>query len=233
MKLSKAIVMLQGVIVQAHYTFPESILNGVTSAEWETIRETENHYSHSPVQDVTSANMTCYELNPGTGAPEIASLTAGSTFTFTVDSSISHPGPLQFYMAKAPSGKTAATFDGKGAVWFKIYQDGPNGLGTSSITWPSSGKTQVSVTVPKCIANGDYLLRVEHIALHSASTVGGAQLYIACAQLTVTGGTGTLKTGNLVSFPGAYSATDPGILFQLYWPIPTSYVNPGPAPVSC
>ncbi len=69
--------------------------------------------------------------------------------------------------------------------------------------------------------------------LHSASTVGGAQLYIACAQLTVTGGTGTLNTaGKLVSFPGAYSPTDPEILFQFYWPVPTSYVNPGLAVVS-
>jgi hypothetical protein len=91
----------------------------------------------------------------------------------------------------------------------------------------------VSVQIPRCIANGDYLLRVEHIALHSASSVGGAQLYLACAQLTVSGGTGTLNTGSLVSFPGAYKATDPGILFQLYWPVPTSYVNPGPAPVKC
>jgi hypothetical protein len=91
----------------------------------------------------------------------------------------------------------------------------------------------VSVTLPSCLANGDYLLRVEHIALHSASTVGGAQFYLSCAQLTVTGGTGTLNTGSLVAFPGAYSATDPGILFQLYWPIPTSYTNPGPAPVKC
>ncbi|KAJ9161089.1 Glycoside hydrolase family 61 protein [Coniochaeta hoffmannii] len=231
MKLNTALVILQAVATQAHYTFPKSVLSGTTSAEWENIRETENHFSHGPVQDVTSSAMTCYELSPGTGAPKVSSVTAGSTFTFAVDPSIQHPGPLQFYMAKVPSGKTAATFDGKGAVWFKIYQDGPSGLGTSSITWPSSGKTQVSVTIPKCIANGDYLLRVEHIALHSAATVGGAQLYIACAQLTVTGGTGTLKTGNLVSFPGAYSATDPGILFQLYWPTPTSYTNPGP--VSC
>lgn len=83
--------------------------------------------------------MTCYELNPGTGAPEIVSVTAGSQFTFTVDPDISHPGPLSFWMAKAPSGQTAATFDGKGNVWFKIDQDGPNGLGTDSITWPSEG----------------------------------------------------------------------------------------------
>ena len=87
--------------------------------------------------------------------------------------------------------------------------------------------------IPRCVANGDYLLRVEHIALHSAASVGGAQLYISCAQITVTGGTGTINTGSLVSFPGAYKATDPGIQFQLYYPVPTSYVNPGPPVVKC
>ncbi len=226
----------------------------MTSAEWETIRITTNYQSHGPVQDVTSAAMTCYQRDVGTGAAKIVSVKAGGSVSFTVDTSIGHPGPLHFYMAKVPSGQTAATFDGKGAVWFKIYQDGPSGLGTSSITWPSSGsspippynnraltkpppptgKTTVTAQLPACLANGDYLLRVEHIALHSASSVGGAQLYIGCAQLTVTGGSGTINTaGKLVSFPGAYSATDPGILFQLYWPVPTSYVNPGPAVVSC
>jgi hypothetical protein len=83
------------------------------------------------------------------------------------------------------------------------------------------------------VADGEYLLRVEHIALHGAGSVGGAQLYISCAQISVSGGSGSLNTGALASFPGAYSATDPGILFQLYWPTPTSYVNPGPPVVSC
>ncbi|KAL1869094.1 hypothetical protein VTK73DRAFT_3372 [Phialemonium thermophilum] len=233
MKWSKSLLLLAASAAEAHYTFPQSVLNGVTSAEWENIRETENHYSHGPVQDVTSPSMTCYELNPGTGAPTIAAVKAGENFTFTVDPDISHPGPISFWLARAPSGQTAATFDGKGEVWFKIYQDGPSGLGTSSITWPTQGQKEVSVTIPECLADGDYLLRVEHIALHSASTVGGAQLYISCAQITVSGGTGTLGTGDLVAIPGAYSATDPGILFQLYWPIPTSYVNPGPPPVTC
>ncbi|AEO67662.1 8d7f3242-1f91-4346-b7af-e6c1127ffff5 [Thermothielavioides terrestris] len=233
MKLTTSVALLAAAGAQAHYTFPQTDINGQLSGEWVTIRETTNHYSHGPVTDVTSDQIRCYELNPGTPAPQIATVQAGGTVTFTVDPSIQHPGPLQFYMAKAPSGQTAATFQGTGNVWFKIYEDGPSGLGTSNITWPSSGKTEVSVKIPSCIAPGDYLLRVEHIALHSASTVGGAQFYLACAQLTVTGGTGTLNTGELVAFPGAYSATDPGILFQLYWPIPTSYTNPGPAPVSC
>ena len=54
-----------------------------------------------------------------------------------------------------------------------------------------------------------YLVRIEHIALHQAMNQGGAQFYISCAQINVTGGSGS-KTPATVSFPGAYSGTDPG-----------------------
>jgi hypothetical protein len=51
-------------------------------------------------------------------------------------------------------------------------------------------------------SKNSYLLRPEHIALHDSS--GGAQFYIACAQLHVTNGeNGT--PGPLVSIPGVYS----------------------------
>ncbi|EAA30230.1 fungal cellulose binding domain-containing protein [Neurospora crassa OR74A] len=234
MKFSSALAFLAAAGAQAHYTFPKGYSTGAVSGEYEHIRMTENHYNRGPVADVTSESMTCYELNPGKGAPKTLSVAAGSNYTFVVGDNIGHPGPLHFYMAKVPEGKTAATFDGKGAVWFKIYQDGPMGLGTGQLTWPSAGATEVSVKLPSCLESGEYLLRVEHIGLHSAGSVGGAQLYIACAQLNVTGGTGTINTsGKLVSFPGAYKATDPGLLFNLYYPAPTSYTNPGPAVATC
>jgi hypothetical protein len=47
-----------------------------------------------------------------------------------------------------------------------------------------------------------YLMRPEHIALHDVS--GGAQFYIACAQIRVTNG-GNGSPGPLVSIPGVYS----------------------------
>ncbi len=96
-----------------------------------------------------------------------------------------------------------------------------------------TGKTSVSVTIPRCVENGEYLLRVEHIAVHGASSLNGAQLYLSCAQIRVSGGTGGIKTPGLVSFPGAYKATDPGLLFNPYWPPPTQYINPGPAVATC
>ena len=68
-------------------------------------------------------------------APATLSVTAGSTLGFKVDPNIYHAGPVLVYLARVPSGKTAANFDGAGAVWFKIYQQGPT-FG-SQLGWPS------------------------------------------------------------------------------------------------
>jgi hypothetical protein len=88
-------------------------------------------------------------------------------------------------------------------------------------------KGTVSVTIPKNTPSGDYLLRIEHIALHQASQTNGAQFYLSCAQIRVTNG-GNGNPGPLVSFPGAYKSTDPGIKVNIYSGA-TSYTPPGPA----
>jgi hypothetical protein len=90
------------------------------------------------------------------------------------------------------------------------------------------GVSQPSVALPSSLPNGEYLIRVEHIALHGAQVKGGAQFYLACGQINVTnGGNGT--PGPLVAFPGAYSPTDPGIQYNMYAYPPTAYKAPGPA----
>ncbi|KAI1170318.1 glycosyl hydrolase family 61-domain-containing protein [Nemania sp. FL0916] len=227
MKCVAALALLGA--AQAHYTFPGLVYNGVTEADWTFVRETTNHYSHGPVQNVQDSQIRCYELAPGSNGAGTKAVKAGDTVGFRVDGGIQHPGPLQFYMAKAPNGATAETFNGDGAVWFKIYEEHPT-VSSTGLTWSSSGLQTVSVKIPTCIAPGYYLLRVEHIALHSAGSSGGAQFYQACAQINVSG-SGT-KTFSGVSIPGTYSASDPGILINLYWPIPTSYTNPGPDPIT-
>ncbi|OTA75430.1 glycoside hydrolase family 61 protein, partial [Hypoxylon sp. CO27-5] len=92
---------------------------------------------------------------------------------------------------------------------------------------PQTDKKVVNVTIPKAVPSGKYLVRVESIALHQAQSVGGAQMYLSCAQVEVTGG-GNGTPGPLVAFPGAYKATDPGLRWS-YYPVPTSYTAPGPA----
>jgi hypothetical protein len=191
------------------------------------VRKTTNYQSNGPVTDVSSTAIRCYELSPGT-ASQTYEVQAGDTVGFTAQSSISHPGPLQFYLAKVPEGKTAATWDGAGQVWFKIFEQGAS-ISSGGMTWASQGKSQVTVPIPKSLPSGEYLFRVEHIGLHSASAAGGAQFYISCAQLKVTGG-GSGNPQPLVSFPGAYKASDPGIQLNIYYPIPASYTPPGPRP---
>jgi len=117
-------------------------------------------------------------------------------------------------MAKVPDGQDAATWDGKGEVWFKIYAEKATSSG-GQLSWASLNKGSVSTTIPKSLPSGDYLLRIEHIALHMASNAGGAQFYISCAQVKVTGG-GSGKPSPLVSFPGVYTASDPGIKVNIY-----------------
>lgn len=82
---------------------------------------------------------------------------------------------------------------------------------------------EITFTIPKSLPSGQYLLRGEQvrsyflclhatadgifdfqIALHVASTYGGAQFYLACAQINVVNG-GSGNPGPLVAFPGAYT----------------------------
>lgn len=92
-------------------------------------------------------------------------------------------------------------------------------------------------TMPSCVAPGNYLLRAEIIALHSAYAAGGAQFYIACGQINVSG-SGT-KTGTTMSFPGAYAANDPSIVINIYGPSGNpdnggkAYTPPGGAVLTC
>ncbi|KAF2632701.1 lytic polysaccharide monooxygenase [Macroventuria anomochaeta] len=205
-----------------HYLFPA--LTG--TADWSSVRITANHYSNGPVTDVTSSALRCYELTPGTSAAATQSVAAGSSVSFKVTPNIFHQGPLQFYMAKVPSGETAATWDGSGNVWFKIFAEKAN-VANGALTWGSMNAATASVTIPKNTPSGEYLLRIEHIALHSASAINGAQIYLSCAQIKVTGG-GSGTPGPLVTFPGAYVAGEKGLQVNIYSG-QTSYTPPGPA----
>jgi cellulase len=93
-----------------------------------------------------------------------------------------HYGPVLVYLSKVAD---AATADGSSS-FFKIFQDTWGKKSTTSQGsddyWGTkdlnSNCGKMDVVVPKDLAPGDYLLRAEAIALHSASGVGGAQFYV-------------------------------------------------------
>ncbi|KAM5540067.1 hypothetical protein V8D89_006207 [Ganoderma adspersum] len=185
-----------------------------------------------PVKGTTNPDISC-----GHGAQNgavLADATPGSTVSFKWvngfggDQWPHFVGPLMTYMAScAPGG--CVTFNTLSARWFKIQQSGLRADGTWAMKDLYDG-LPVAVSLPPNLASGEYLIRHEILALHSAQSIGGAEFYPSCAQLRV-GGVQPGMPISTVSLPGAYSDTDPGILFDPYGPATREYPFPGP-PVS-
>ncbi|KAL1665316.1 glycoside hydrolase family 61 protein [Schizophyllum commune] len=209
----------------AHYTLPTLIVNGQPSGEWVNIRRTNNYNTQAPVQDVTSPDFTCYTSETHATATT-AEVAAGSSVSIKANGPMHHAGVVNVYMASA--NPDAASYDGSGQKWFKVYEIPPVTNGGSSISFPGSDIDTITFTIPKSLPSGEYLIRAEHIALHSASSFGGAQFYLSCAQVKVTGG-GNGSPSPLVSIPGVYTGNEPGILINIYYPVPANYTMPGPA----
>ncbi|KAG8731579.1 hypothetical protein FRC12_019668 [Ceratobasidium sp. 428] len=187
-----------------------------------------------PYKDPKGAGITC-GLNAKAGKM-VAPVAAGSKITLQWIEHIKQLWPHEMgsmitYMAKVPAGQTADKVDPKNLDFFKIQQTGQKGKG--QLKWfledQMKPNTDYTVNVPKNIPNGDYIMRHEIIALHLADKKGGAEFYTSCFQLKVSGGTGSGSPGPTAKFPGAYSATDPGIFTPKVFDKGFNYQFPGPA----
>jgi cellulase len=69
----------------------------------------------------------------------------------------SHKGPITVYVA-------AASSNGNGAAWTKLYEDGLN-AGVWAVDKLISAGGKHSLTIPSWIAPGDYLMRAEVIGM--------------------------------------------------------------------
>ncbi|KAK0639847.1 glycoside hydrolase family 61 protein [Cercophora newfieldiana] len=192
--------------------------------------------NNSPVTDVSSAAMAC-NVNGATGVAGICDAAAGESFTVEMHSQPNdrsctseaiggrHFGPVMIYMAKV---EDAATASPDGLSWFKVDEEGYD---TASKKWGTDSLNancgKRTFEVPSKIPAGDYLVRAEAIALHTASQAGGAQFYMSCYQVKVAAGAGgQLPAG--VKIPGVYSASDPGVKVDIWGNGFTEYKIPGP-----
>nr|QYF11365.1 LPMO9A [Pleurotus djamor] len=227
----------------AHTIFQELHVNGVSQGHKVGIRVPSYD---GPIENVASNDIICNGgINPyyQPMSQVIIDVPAGGDVTAEFHHTLSganpsdssdpidptHKGPILAYLAKVDS---ALQSDVTGLDWFKIYEDG-YGPGTEwAVDRLIANDGLVTFKIPDCIPSGEYLLRVELIALHGAGSYPGAQFYMSCAQIRVTGG-GSAVPGPIAHFPGAYSGTDPGIKLSIYWPPVTSYTIPGPAVFTC
>ncbi|KAK1762942.1 putative endo-beta-1,4-glucanase D [Phialemonium atrogriseum] len=215
-----ALLSLAATEVSAHYIFLKLAAGNQKFQQYEHIRYNTNY--NSPVTDLASNDLRCNVGGSKTGNTTTVALKAGDSFTFTSDVAVYHQGPISLYMSKAPA--AAADYDGSGG-WFKIYDWGPTFSGGQA-SWPM--RSDYTYNIPKCVADGEYLLRIQSLAIHNPGST--PQFYVSCAQVSVTGG-GSANPAT-VKIPGAFKASDPGYTANIYNNF-NSYTVPGPAPFTC
>ncbi|RYO85979.1 hypothetical protein DL766_007243 [Monosporascus sp. MC13-8B] len=186
--------------------------------------------SNNPVTDVKSNDIVCNVGGTSGAGVKTVAARAGDTITVQWDQS-THPGPITHFLY-GPVNGAAASASGVGAGWFKIDELNYEG-GRWANEIMSAKDMKHSFKLPARLASGEYLLRSEMLALHGAQTVEGAQFYIGCAQLKITGPGGSCSPK--ISLPGAYNAQDPNIYIpNFYFGFdPTTYVAPGGKVATC
>ncbi|KAK7031752.1 carbohydrate-binding module family 1 protein [Favolaschia claudopus] len=190
--------------------------------------------TYNPILDATDATIACND-DGTSGALQLTAspVTAGTAITAYWNQVWPHPyGPMLTYLAQCP-GSTCTGASAKSLKWFKIDQSGLIS-GTVYNGYWGSGKmidqnSSWTTTIPATVPAGNYLIRFETIALHSLP----AQFYPECAQIVITNsGTSVAPTSaQLVSFPGGYSNSDPGLTIDIYSnaaQTESTYPIPGP-----
>ncbi|TEY64673.1 hypothetical protein BOTCAL_0144g00090 [Botryotinia calthae] len=163
-----------------------------------------------------------------TNAALSAKIAAGDTidFQWTVWPE-SHHGPVITYLANCNG--DCATVDKTTLKFFKIDEGGLIDDATVPGTWASdkmiANNNTWTATIPSDLAAGNYVVRHEIIALHSAGSEDGAQNYPQCINLEISG-SGTLAPEGTLG-EALYTPTDPGILVNIYAAL--DYTIPGPA----
>ncbi|PWY77433.1 hypothetical protein BO70DRAFT_317498 [Aspergillus heteromorphus CBS 117.55] len=139
----------------------------------------------------------------------------------------SHHGPVLTYLANCNGDCSDVTKTD--LEFFKIDESGLISDTDVPGTWATdnliSNNNSWTVTIPSTVEAGNYVLRHEIIALHSAEEKDGAQNYPQCLNLKVTGSGTETYTGT--AGESLYKDTDPGILVNIYETL-SSYDIPGP-----
>ncbi|KAF8602543.1 hypothetical protein BDV93DRAFT_494528 [Ceratobasidium sp. AG-I] len=224
--------------VSAHGGVTSFVIGGTTYQGWQPFLSATGqvtagrpYTSYNPILDPVDATLHCNN-NGGNGpSPQTLTIAAGQTITSVYPQWTHAEGPYTVYLA-ACSSSGCDSLNSASAKWFKIYELGlisgtvytgkwANGLLMANLKWDT--------TIPANLLPGNYLIRWETLALHQSNT---PQFYPECAQIKVTGsGTAFPTSEYLVSIPGAWKTSDPGVTIDIYSEAAktqTTYVIPGP-----
>ncbi|SPO07153.1 related to cellulose binding protein CEL1 [Cephalotrichum gorgonifer] len=217
--VAAALTLLAGE-ASAHYIFQQISVAGKQYGIFEGVRKHTN--GNSPVIDLSSSDLACNKGAIASTDTIVLDAKAGDEIVFSLDTAVYHQGPLSIHMSRAPG--SVQGYDGSDG-WRKLYDIGPSFTGGQA-TWPLSQK--YSWKLPTCLPDGEYLLRIQNLGIHNPYPAGIPQFYISCAQLKITGGSGSADSWEQpLQIPGVFKESDPGYTANIYDPNFKSYVVPG------
>ncbi|RYF44649.1 MAG: hypothetical protein EOO38_17480 [Cytophagaceae bacterium] len=115
-------------------TFPRLVVDGkAEEKDWSATRQTKNANTKQGIENPTVADIRCYSSS---NAANVITIPAGATIHYISTQQVNHPGPTQYYLAKVPASADVKTWDGSGAVWFKISTTKPTVDAQKQMTWP-------------------------------------------------------------------------------------------------
>ncbi|KAJ1550882.1 hypothetical protein HK096_004437, partial [Nowakowskiella sp. JEL0078] len=158
--------------------------------------------------DIIGDNMICNSAKPFSSyATNPVTVSAGSTVSVhwtngpgnTSPIGAAHYGACMVYLGQGlkPSG------------WTKIYETTPDNSGDWCLNIIANNNNIYTFKIPTALAPGNYVVRIHLAALHAAGSAGGAQFYVRCMDIIVTG------SGNSVPpfsdpIPGTWDLNTPG-----------------------
>ncbi|KAI3317188.1 glycosyl hydrolase family 61-domain-containing protein [Xylariaceae sp. AK1471] len=218
-------IVINGVSYQTYdpTVFPY-MSNPPTVVGW-TASDTDNGFVEP--NSFASGDIVCHKA--ATPAAGFASVKAGDSISIQWNTwPESHKGPMIDYLAACNG--DCSEVDKTALEFFKIDEAGILDSSSAPGTWASDVLIQNNntwlVQIPASLKAGNYVLRHETIALHSAGQANGAQNYPQCFNLEVTGSGTTVPAG--VKATELYTPTDPGIEVNIYVS-GLDYKIPGPA----
>lgn len=219
-------IVINGVSYQGFDPFSHSYMqNPPTVVGW-TASNTDNGFVDPA--SFSSPDIICHKSATNAGGHAVVA--AGDKIFIQWDTwPESHHGPVIDYLADCGD-EGCEKVDKTTLKFFKISEkgliDGTNAPGKWASDELIANGNSWMVQIPSDIAPGNYVLRHEIIALHSAGQQNGAQNYPQCFNLQVTG-SGTQKPSGVLGTE-LYKADDAGILANIYTS-PVTYEIPGPA----
>ncbi|KAF9653186.1 glycoside hydrolase, partial [Thelephora ganbajun] len=196
--------------VAAHGYVSQVVADGQTEPAWAPfsdpymnpvpVRVVRKIPGDGPVMDISSSSIACNQ-GGNDGTSKVFDVNAGSDMTFKwTNWPGEHKGPVTTFMASCNG--DCSNFKATDGKWFKIDEGGYTNGQWASEKLIANGNQWTS-TIPAGLASGQYLVRYEIVALHSA---GQPQYYPGCVQVNVkNGGADQPSPSDLTSFPGMYN----------------------------